>query len=61
MENLHKNTTKMIYTYKKEDFNLEQQRAGWFTCFIAGYGTVKADTIPGLKFLVRRVWDFLKG
>lgn len=48
-----------LYTYRKSEFLIEKQ-PNWCACFVAGYGTVKSDTIAGCKFMVRRVVDFMK-
>ena len=31
---------------------IEKTLTGWYTCFIVGSGTLKADTLAGLKKLI---------
>jgi len=38
-------------TYKGHIIN--HNLSGWYSCYIPGQGFVKADTIPGIKKLIR--------
>lgn len=39
-------------TYKNCDIHFEL--SGWYTAFVPGYGTVKADTVRGVKRLIKK-------
>lgn len=34
--------------------HIEKTLTGWFTCFIVEHGTLKADSLAGIKELVKK-------
>lgn len=43
------------YDLEEIRFDIEHTKNGWYTCFIAGHGYLKADTLDGLKKLIRGI------
>ena len=45
---------KMTKLIPYKGLTIENHLSGWFTCFMLGHGTLKADTLDGIKELINK-------
>jgi hypothetical protein len=44
-----------MYKQTYENIDIHFELSGWYTAFVPGYGTVKADTVRGVKRLIKKI------
>lgn len=41
-----------MYKQTYENIDIHFELSGWYTAFVPGYGTVKADTVSGVRRMI---------
>ena len=43
-----------MYKQTYENIDIHFELSGWYTALVPGYGAVKADTVRGVKMLIKK-------